>query len=273
MKRFLTRPAFPVGVATLLAAFISQGCGTGLFKSDSAPGEATSFQSNVTADPVPVPAEIVSDLSGIPGQADMPKKSGKQSLKKSAAATSELDEVEEADDGMGATNHGPKGKGLRTLNVNYVVKREDTLMKISFAAFGNVYRWREIYEANRAKISNPNALVKGTILRINGAGVTISKNGKPYFIHRRDTLVKISDHLYGTPKHWKKIWHNNPELIHDPNKIYAGFSLYYTWTESERIEAENLKAQKPFTPTVKERKPASSEKPIPGPFKVPAAKP
>ena len=270
MNRFLLHPAFLFGFASAMAAFVIPGCGSAMFRGDNAPPEATSFQSNITADPVPVPAEIVSDLSGIPGQepsvplrAPLSKKvkgvTQTAAAASGAVATSDLEEADDAPEILGATN---AKKGPKNVNVTYTVKHDDTLMKISFAAFGNVYRWREIYEANKEKIANPNALVKGTVLHISGSGVSITKNGNPYLIRWRDTLVKISDGLYGTPARWKNIWHNNPELIHNPNKIYAGFNLYYTWTEAERKEAELLKEQKMSAPLVSERKPAATA-PVP----------
>jgi hypothetical protein len=111
---------------------------------------------------------------------------------------------------------------------DYTVKNGDTLMKISFAKYGNIYRWREIYESNQARISNFNSLVAGTVLTIQGVEyVVITKNGVPYLIRRGDTLGKISKSVYGVSEKWRAIWKNNPELIQNPNKIYAGFTLYY----------------------------------------------
>ncbi len=57
--------------------------------------------------------------------------------------------------------------------------------------------------------------------------VTIERNGERYLIKRGDTLGTISGDVYGTRAKWKKLWENNRQLIKDPNKIYAGFSLYY----------------------------------------------
>ena len=34
-------------------------------------------------------------------------------------------------------------------------------------------------------------------------------------------------HLSGGAINWKNIWNNNKPLIRDPNKIFAGFTLYY----------------------------------------------
>ena len=41
------------------------------------------------------------------------------------------------------------------------------------------------------------------------------------------TLGSISHTVYGSTRKWKKLWENNRQLIKDPNKIYAGFYLYY----------------------------------------------
>jgi nucleoid-associated protein YgaU len=112
--------------------------------------------------------------------------------------------------------------------VHYKVKHGDTLMKIAFENYGDLYRWKEIYEANRAQISDPSNVPPGTELTLNGAGmVTIERNGSQYLIKHGDTLGLISNNVYGTNQKWKKLWENNRQLIKDPNKIYAGFYLYY----------------------------------------------
>jgi nucleoid-associated protein YgaU len=111
---------------------------------------------------------------------------------------------------------------------DYQVKAGDTLMKIAFEQYGDLYRWKEIYNANREVIADPNNVPPGTRLTLNGAGmVTIEKSGESYLIKRGDTLGIISNDVYGTVRKWKKLWENNRQLIKDPNKIYAGFYLYY----------------------------------------------
>jgi nucleoid-associated protein YgaU len=123
------------------------------------------------------------------------------------------------------------------------VKKGDTLMKIAFEVFGDVYRWREILNQNRDQVSGLGQLKPGTVLNIGAEGyVVIERNGKPYLIRWGDTLIKISDSLYGTPFKWRKLWKNNLRLIHDPNKIYAGFTLYYAMTSEEEAEAQRLRS-------------------------------
>lgn len=116
----------------------------------------------------------------------------------------------------------------KSVTGKYVVKPGDTLMKISFEKFGDIYQWRNILNDNRDKIINKSVLVPGTELTINGEEyVIVEKNGNPYLIKKNDTLVKISKSVYGTGLEWKRLWQNNAQLIKNPNKIYAGFTLYY----------------------------------------------
>jgi nucleoid-associated protein YgaU len=110
----------------------------------------------------------------------------------------------------------------------YRVRRGDTMMKIAFAKLGDLRRWREIYNDNRRALRDFNLVYPGMTLVIHGVEyVVIEKNGEPYLIRKSDTLARISNKVYGTPKKWRDLWHNNPRLIPDPNKIYAGFTLYY----------------------------------------------
>ncbi len=111
----------------------------------------------------------------------------------------------------------------------YVTKEGDTLMQIAFENYGDLYKWREIYEKNKDHIADPNHVPPGTSLNLDAPAqaVTIDRNGESYLIRRGDTLGKISKKVYGTRSRWKEIWKNNPQLIKDPNKIYAGFTLYY----------------------------------------------
>ena len=48
----------------------------------------------------------------------------------------------------------------------YVVQKGDTLSQISREVYGNASRWREIYEANRDRIEDPNLIRPGWRLRI-----------------------------------------------------------------------------------------------------------
>ncbi|MCB0422258.1 MAG: LysM peptidoglycan-binding domain-containing protein, partial [Bdellovibrionales bacterium] len=80
-----------------------------------------------------------------------------------------------------------------------------------------------------------------TVLTIkNVRYVFIRKKGRPYLIRKGDTLKSIAAKVYGNSKNWKKIWKNNPQLIKNPKKLYAGFTLYY-----ETASGEPTKIRKP----------------------------
>lgn len=125
----------------------------------------------------------------------------------------------------------------------YTFQASDTLMKIAFDTYGDVYQWKRIYNDNKEKIADPNNVPPGTVLRLDSPVMAFSqeRNGEAYVIQEGDTLGKISSNVYGTPVKWRQIWENNKQLIKDPNRIYAGFTLYYTMTPEEREQAEQLK--------------------------------
>jgi nucleoid-associated protein YgaU len=128
---------------------------------------------------------------------------------------------------------------------SYTVKAGDTLMKISWEQYGTLFRWREIYQANKGRIVDPNHVPPGTQIELPAEGrnpaTAADHNGEQYLIVKGDTLGKISNKVYGTLQKWKKIWENNRQLIRDPNKIYAGFYLYYVpeakMTSSDEVPA------------------------------------
>jgi nucleoid-associated protein YgaU len=138
----------------------------------------------------------------------------------------EIDAPDSKTEVASAPAETPSGDG-----VSYKVQKGDTLMKISWEQYGDLFRWREIYALNKSKIQDPNHVPPGTVIQIAGKGRSpasaMEHNGDQYLIMLGDTLGKISGKVYGSMGKWKKIWENNKSLIRDPNKIYAGFYLYY----------------------------------------------
>lgn len=131
--------------------------------------------------------------------------------------------------------------------INYTVQSGDTLMKIAFEQYGDLYLWKKIKSDNEEKIGSISQLVVGTTLKIEKSSTvpSISHEGEQYLIKQGDTLGLISTDVYGTSKKWKKLWENNRQLIKDPNRIYAGFYLYYIFNEQDRVEKENSAGQGP----------------------------
>ena len=59
---------------------------------------------------------------------------------------------------------GPRGG--RQVQKTYTVQAGDTLGKIAQEQYGDGSRWTEIYEANKDKIADPNAIKVGLELKI-----------------------------------------------------------------------------------------------------------
>jgi nucleoid-associated protein YgaU len=257
---------------------------------------------SVASNPIPLPVEIVSDISTIASGGNIPQ----EGVWRPAYPTPETAETA-APSNVAAAPGAPIAEAAREVALNpdgsvqepdsqndpsteqdsdeapivksksghrrrvassggktetYKVRGGDTLMKISFEKYGNIYRWREIYDTNKSKIANLNKLTAGTLLTIQGVEyIVIERNGTPYLIRRGDTLVKISKDVYSTPTEWKSIWKNNRQLIHDPNKIYAGFTLYYVPKQTDEAprQVRQISTEKPAL------KPKAVETPSTGP--------
>lgn len=219
----------------------------------SAPKEGESFKTDVvsTGNQVILPIEVANEIKNI----NLKKMNNLSKLSTENTSTNRLDnsasntdlnktnsnlttnenlnQYSTEQDKINKRNNNPNKINRKIANTSeskseYKVKKGDTLMKIAFEKYGDIFKWKELYELNKNKIPNQSQLKAGTILSLNGEEfVLIEKNGEPYLIRKKDTLLKISNKVYGTPVHWKAIWQNNRQLIHDPNKIFAGFTIYY----------------------------------------------
>lgn len=111
---------------------------------------------------------------------------------------------------------------------SYTVQKNETLMLISFKIYGDYGRWREIAQMNSDKLSGGTQVSEGMVLSYNAPATEFVWNpsGNPYLIKHGDTLGTISQDVYNTVQKWRAIWDNNKPLIKDPNKIYAGFTIY-----------------------------------------------
>lgn len=90
----------------------------------------------------------------------------KEDAPASATRTEPAPPAEPATGGTGATPRGGVGTGRPETRGTYTVGENDTLVKIARAQLGDGERWRDIYDLNRDKLSNPNRVVKGMVLRM-----------------------------------------------------------------------------------------------------------
>ncbi len=117
------------------------------------------------------------------------------------------------------------GGGSRT----YSVQKNETLMMIAFKIYGDYGRWKELANMNSGVLKGSSTVRAGTSISYNAPAEEFVWNpqGNPYLIKTGDTLGIIAKDVYATPKKWKLLWENNRPLIRDPNKIFAGFTIYY----------------------------------------------
>ncbi len=64
--------------------------------------------------------------------------------------------------GSSSTAPAPAASGART----YTVTKGDSLSKIAQREYGDAQKWRQIYEANRDQISNPDLIYPGQTLTL-----------------------------------------------------------------------------------------------------------
>ena len=118
---------------------------------------------------------------------------------------------------------------LDDLSVYRVQDDNETLMMIAFKIYGDYMKWKEIAALNKEMFDHRYVIKKGMMLKFKVPQTEFKwvPQGEPYLIGRGETLSIISNKVYDTYHKWKKIWHNNRPMIRDPDKIFAGFTIYY----------------------------------------------
>lgn len=116
----------------------------------------------------------------------------------------------------------------------YVVQKNETMMMIAFKLYGDYGKWRNL-TARNAKLLKGGNVRAGMKLQYDMPSEEFNWNpqGNPHLIRTGDTLSKISGQVYGSQKKWKSIWDNNRPLIKNPNRIFAGFTIY--WLELGKV--------------------------------------
>jgi nucleoid-associated protein YgaU len=111
----------------------------------------------------------------------------------------------------------------------YTVGKNETLMLVAFKLYGNYEKWKKLANENHAVLKGGTSVKEGMLLTYTAPAEEFVWNpaGSPYLIRTGDTLGTISKSVYQTMSKWKMLWENNRPLIKDPNKIYAGFTIYY----------------------------------------------
>lgn len=123
----------------------------------------------------------------------------------------------------------------------YIVQKNETLMLIAFKLYGDYGQWKQLANMNRDVLAGGTKVTEGTVLKYLAPVEQFVWNaeGNPYLIKTGDTLGTISHDVYQTTQKWKILWDNNRPLIKDPNKIFAGFTIYYP-DQNRDVASENF---------------------------------
>jgi hypothetical protein len=155
------------------------------------------------------------------------------------------------------------------MSVYRVQHNRETLMMIAYKIYGDYHRWREIAQINKEMFDERYVIKKGMMLKF-AMPESEFKNehkGEPFIIKWGDTLSSISKEVYDTLNRWKEIWHNNRPLIRHPDKIFAGFTIYYVPGDKPLRKKE---AVKEVLPDLASTNPAGTEEVAPESAPTPA---
>lgn len=143
-----------------------------------------------------------------------------------------------ADNTSANTTDAPMVQPVGGELASYAVKKNETLMLIAFKIYGDYGKWKELAKLNEGL--NVNSLKEGDTLQYYAPVQEFvwSPEGNPYLIKKGDTLGTVSNDTYGTTKFWRDIWSNNKPLIKDPNKIFAGFTIYTPVLENREVASQ-----------------------------------
>lgn len=228
----------------VLALAFGQGCSSSQ-TSDDAPMEAGGLESG--ADAVgSIPEDMLANEE-LPMSSDVA--AGETETKEEpAAATGEADPFADlveggsstSADALGVAENEPVNTELSGSSDTYTVKPGDTLMKIAFTIYGDIDRWKELHDWNRASLKKASELKVGMKLTYETPVQAYSPEEKAhsYIIKQGDTLAGIADEVYGRKMKYKKLQNYNNHLIKNPNRIFAGFTIFYDITQQEMAEAE-----------------------------------
>src|SRR5688572_12426273 len=111
------------------------------------------------------------------------------------------------------------GAGVSVSNLQVKDVGGQTAVYGSVASEIELRKAEQAIEAKVGKISNHIEVKVGTGI---GGGLA---GGKTYTVKAGDTLSKIAKDTYGDASQWKKIQEANADLIRDPDKIQAGWTL------------------------------------------------
>lgn len=118
----------------------------------------------------------------------------------------------------------------------YTIQSGDTYMLIAFKLYGDYRKWKTVADMNPGLASTQLSAGKVIKYDVPAQPFVWNPQGNPHVIKMGETLGTISNDKYGTASRWRSIYDNNRPMIHDPNLIFAGFTLY--WVADRDLASE-----------------------------------
>lgn len=122
------------------------------------------------------------------------------------------------------TNVDEEIKKLKEKPTKYKVIKGDCLWVIAKMEkiYGDPYKWKKIYWANRDKIKNPDLIYPDQVFDIPRGIIGAGPRPSEYEVIPGDCLWKIAelDKIYGDPYQWPRLYKANKGQIDDPKLIY-----------------------------------------------------
>ncbi len=125
--------------------------------------------------------------------------------------------------------------------ITYTIRERDVLTSISQEFYGTTRRWREIHEANRDVIPDPDRLTPGTTIIIPDLTTPTSPAEAPreraepaapaaeaprtHTVASGDTLYSLAARYYNDGNQWQKIYAANESRIPNPDVLTVGVEL------------------------------------------------
>jgi len=111
-------------------------------------------------------AEAKAAVAAAIAKADAENKAAEAAAKAKADAAAEMDQLRQELEAERAARRDEAQAKVEAQAHTYVVKSGDSLSKIAKEVWGDAKRWKEIFEANKDKIKDPNLIYPGQELRI-----------------------------------------------------------------------------------------------------------
>lgn len=218
-------------------AMLATACSSSQTQPEQDLNELASSES--TADPVGSIPEDMLAAEETPADAVAPE--GAEASADTAGGADPFADLKEKDSSENlATIEDGESSATTGETDTYTVKAGDTLMKIAFTVYGDIDRWKDLFDWNKGTLKKASQLKPGMRLKYETPvnAFQPAQLGHSYTIKPGDTLANIADEVYGRKMKYKKLQGYNKRLIKNPNRIFAGFTIFYDITEQEMAEAE-----------------------------------